>query len=260
MHARNSGRTRRPGSLGGRQVRTAPDLRAATLDYVGRSGETLTPPGAGAARTRSAPRSQAFAPATPRVLQGVSMSRLGDKQRQGQRSERRGDRLRHPSADAGFGRLLVRCCLLGSCFASTVACVGSSCDPDGQEPQWYSGGRTNESQSAYETSTFEGPFLYFPSGRVYRLEHGLREAPSDYAVYLSFAERPLDKHAGFAESAGNQAMVEDLNEEYIEVRNDTCAEFFLRLTARIAPFDEASDGAMATPLPDAASDADSGAM
>lgn len=150
--------------------------------------------------------------------------------------------LRSKAIQRAAGRLtgtqtLLRGLLLVWCIDTTTACVGPSCDHEGQAPQRYAGGRTNESRSFYESSSFEGPFLYFPSGRTYRLEHGLSERPADYSVVLSFAEYPLENGAGFAESAGNQAIVEGLTDEYIEVRNDTCAEFFMRLSAWTAPFE-----------------------
>lgn len=124
--------------------------------------------------------------------------------------------------------------LLASTFAS--GCISVGCDRDGDAPQRYSDGNTNAEGSFYETSGLDGPFLYFPPGRVYRLEHGLSETPADFDVDLSFDERPLSSGVGFAENAGNQANFEAINDEYIEVRNDTCAEVFIRVTARVAPF------------------------
>ncbi len=125
---------------------------------------------------------------------------------------------------------------------SASACVGSDCDREGDKPQRYSGGNTNAEGSFYESSSLEGPLLYFPSGRTYQLEHGLAETPVEYSVLVSFSEYPWEG-GGVAESAGNQAVVEDVNDDYIQVRNDTCAEFFMRLTARTGPFepDTASD-------------------
>lgn len=129
---------------------------------------------------------------------------------------------------------------LGFAFVASTSsgCGNAACDPDGQGPQRYSGGNTNEAGSFYESSSWDGPFLYFPSGRRYRLMHGLSERPTDYGVVLSFAEYPFAGGGGVAESAGNQAIVENVTEDFVEVRNDTCAEFFLRLWARVAPFED----------------------
>jgi hypothetical protein len=135
-------------------------------------------------------------------------------------------RLRSRASFALFG--LAR----GACALAILASLGceTTCDPDGKAPQRFSGGTTNEARTSYESSTWDGPFLFFPSGRTYRLEHGLGQTPASYHVYLSFAEFPF-RGSGVAESAGNQAIVEAINDEYVEVRNDTCAEYFLRLTA-----------------------------
>lgn len=125
-----------------------------------------------------------------------------------------------------------------ACAAST-GCVSVGCDRDGDRPQRYSGGATNAARSFYQTSNVDGPFLYFPPGRSYRLEHGLSEVPVDFDVDLSFDEYPLTGGGGFAESAGNQVIFEAVTDTYIEVRNDTCAEFFIRVIARVAPFEAA---------------------
>ncbi len=126
----------------------------------------------------------------------------------------------------------------------STGCLSSDCDRDGGRPQRYSGGNTNAGGSFYESSRIEGPLLYFPSGRTYRLEHGLSEVPVEYSVVVSFTEHPLEG-GGVAESAGNQAVVEDINEDYIQVRNDTCADFFMRLTARTAPFETTDESVAA---------------
>jgi hypothetical protein len=121
-------------------------------------------------------------------------------------------------------------------------CVAQDCETHGATPQRYAGGRTNADRSYYETSSAEGPFLFFPAGRTYRLEHGLSETPSDYDVNLSWGEYPLRDGFGIAESAGNQAIFEaPIDERFIQVRNDTCAEFYLRVTARVAPFEQQTD-------------------
>ena len=99
----------------------------------------------------------------------------------------------------------------------------------------FRGGTTSADRTYYETSRYDGPFLHFPAGRRYDLPHGLSEPPAEFHVYLSFTAEPLpdgQPGAGVAESAGNQAVVERIDDEILQVRNDTCAEFFMRLVAR----------------------------
>lgn len=78
--------------------------------------------------------------------------------------------------------------------------------------------------------------LHFPQGRTYDLVHGLGYTPTDVNIFLSFRERLTEsgdkddktEPNNVAQSAGNQAVIELWNDEVIRVRNDTCAEFYLR--------------------------------
>ncbi|HEX2734609.1 MAG TPA: hypothetical protein VHM70_23555 [Polyangiaceae bacterium] len=137
----------------------------------------------------------------------------------------------------------------------SAGCVSQVCNTDGQDPQRYSGGHTNAAKTFYESSPASGPFLYFPVGRTYQLEHGLSEMPSDYHAFLAFEEAPLEHKEGFAQAAGNEVMFEVVNDRIIQVRNDTCAELYLRVVATVAPFEgapSADDGDAATSPSDAA--------
>jgi len=133
--------------------------------------------------------------------------------------------------------------LRGVCLAlapvGAVALAGcGSCDTTGQTPISYRDGTTNDSRTHYESSRIDAEYLHFPAGRVYDLEHDLRAAPFSVTAYLSFAPNPSD--GGFAESAGNQAIF-NADDSVVRVRNDTCAEFYLRVVAEADP-DEATDG------------------
>lgn len=78
--------------------------------------------------------------------------------------------------------------------------------------------------------------LHFPSGRTYDLEHHLGVCPSAILPYISFVPRPITGEApsrvdNIALAAGNEALIEWCDDEIIRLRNDTCAEFFLRVVA-----------------------------
>ena len=85
--------------------------------------------------------------------------------------------------------------------------------------------------------------LHFPQGRIYRIEHGLGTSPVTVDIFLSFCEQPLSEGCGtdstqpsnVAPTAGNQALIEVWDEEVLEIRNDTCAEFYLRVVALADP-------------------------
>jgi hypothetical protein len=142
----------------------------------------------------------------------------------------------------------------------TSACLEPQCDRHNGAPVEYRGGNTLGDGQYYETGSLEDPFLYFPAGRSYELVHGLRQAPSEMHAYLAFAECPLSKSVrtpgrkprcepvdaesgggGFSESAGNETLFEVRDDRVILVRNDTCAEFYLRVVATTSPTAAASD-------------------
>ncbi|MCH2109184.1 MAG: hypothetical protein MK135_07640 [Polyangiaceae bacterium] len=118
----------------------------------------------------------------------------------------------------------------------------SICSVNGQAAQRYTGGTVLPSGYTYESSAVDAPLLHFPAGRVYEFEHGLGARPVTINTYVSFceqlgrcAENDLTAPGNIAESAGNQAVIEEWNDEFIRIRNDTCAEFYVRLVAALDP-------------------------
>lgn len=116
-----------------------------------------------------------------------------------------------------------------------------SCETGGQKPIEYRGGTKNwiEGETPpdvrrYETSKPFGEYLHFPGGRRFDLIHGLGAAPGAPQGFLSFERIPGeasddDNTGNFAAAAGNQFVVECIDEERVRVRNDTCAESYLRV-------------------------------
>ncbi|MEZ4222954.1 MAG: hypothetical protein R3B13_18570 [Polyangiaceae bacterium] len=108
----------------------------------------------------------------------------------------------------------------------------------------YNGGHVDSTASVYETNAWDEPWLHFPPGRRFVFEHGLGVEPYVVNTYLSFSENPLTSSNNASESAGNQAVIEAVTDEFVRIRNDSCADFYLRVTAARAPGD----------LPDAGTD------
>jgi hypothetical protein len=105
---------------------------------------------------------------------------------------------------------------------------GATCDRrPNVEPTRYVEGSTDLEEGFYETSPWDGPYLFFPKGRTYLLVHGLGARPRDVRTWLSFQEEPIDTAPG----AGNQVLVEGVTDEHIQIRNDTCSDVCLRVTA-----------------------------
>lgn len=115
-----------------------------------------------------------------------------------------------------------------------------SCDTSGGEPVLFTEGFVNDSRTAYQTNRFDEEYLHFPSGRTFDLIHGLATTPYLIQSYVAFDPNPLarsdeDNTNNTAESAGNQVVIEASTPERIRVRNDTCAELYLRVVALADP-------------------------
>jgi hypothetical protein len=123
--------------------------------------------------------------------------------------------------------------LCAACALATLGC-GDTCQAGDGELVSFVDGQTNAAGTFYQTGPIQGPYLHFPSGRIFELEHHLIAAPNSFQALLSFDSRALlDRANNVAESAGNQAVVDCIDSELIRIRNDTCAEFYLRLEARV---------------------------
>lgn len=124
--------------------------------------------------------------------------------------------------------------LLGVASSFAPAACSPPCETSESDPVRVTGGTADPSGTVYQSSAWEGPYLHFPGGRRYQLEHHLGRTPTIVTTYLSFDENPIPG-SNVAESAGNQAVIEAVDDEIIQIRNDTCAEFWLRVTAIAAP-------------------------
>jgi hypothetical protein len=122
-------------------------------------------------------------------------------------------------------------------LAALLSACGT-CDTRGQQPIEYRGGNADLASDVpwYETSSAGGEYLHFPAGRRFDLIHGLGRAPEKFTSYVSFERVPgsvddsgKENTGNFAESSGNMVVYECLDEERVRVRNDTCAEFYLRV-------------------------------
>jgi hypothetical protein len=118
----------------------------------------------------------------------------------------------------------------------------------GRTPIEFTAGIVNEAGTIYQSGAVHGEMLFFPEGRRYDFYHGLGVVPVTVHPYLSFKEKleangdPDDKTKpnNVSPSAGNQVVIEVQNDEIIRVRNDTFAEFYLRVVAYANPDDVAA--------------------
>ena len=123
-------------------------------------------------------------------------------------------------------------CLTAILALSATGC--GTCDTGGQQPIEFNGGKPNPAEGFYETSKPFEEYLHFPAGRRFDLMHGLGAAPYSVQGFLSFERVPGegsgdDNTCNFAAAAGTQLVTECIYEERVRVRNDTCAEGYLRV-------------------------------
>lgn len=129
--------------------------------------------------------------------------------------------------------------LLGACATAVSACdvvtsVGPrTCDREEEDnpPVPYRGGTVEN--GIYQTSPWDRDLIYFPGGMQVRLEHGLGEIPRSWTAYLSFQPNGTQAGGSLAPATGNQVELVDMDAQAITVRNSTCAEYYLLVTAQV---------------------------
>lgn len=127
----------------------------------------------------------------------------------------------------------VLCWLLLSVASFSAVGCSSTCDTGGssQDTVRFTGGHTDLTLSRYESNGFDEPFLVFPPGRRYEFPHGFGQVPTQLGIFLAFQET----NSTFSLAAGNEALIEAVDANVIRIRNDTCADFYVRVDAGVAP-------------------------
>lgn len=128
---------------------------------------------------------------------------------------------------------------LGLLFAIGGCIDAAACDTsdDGNPPIAYEGGTTTE-DGLYYSSPWNGGWLHFPGGKRYDLVHNLGFQPQEVGIFLSFSENGVGNDgqgSSAAPSAGNSSPVQLVNDEIVRIKNDTCSEFWVRVTASGKP-------------------------
>lgn len=144
-------------------------------------------------------------------------------------------------------------CLTGSCVALVLSILGIGCSAlgpcdtsdDGNPPDPYYDGTTVD--GSYMSSEWTGPLLPFTGGKRYDFYHGLGCTPRSMECWVSFSAEGV-QNGSLAQSSGNLCVIQEANDEFIRVKNDTCSEMYVLVTAWTPGCDPASD-------PDAGSDA-----
>jgi hypothetical protein len=135
-----------------------------------------------------------------------------------------------------------RAALLAVMWLGGWGLIGCDCGREGGDPVQYAGGSTVGNR--YESSELYGTWLHYPAGRRYQLIHSLPQPPDEVLIYLGFREHPLQADAGgnISPSAGNAALIEAVEDDFIQIRNDTCSEYYVRVVAVAHPDPSATGG------------------
>ncbi|RLB45669.1 MAG: hypothetical protein DRJ42_29415 [Deltaproteobacteria bacterium] len=87
---------------------------------------------------------------------------------------------------------------------------------------------TTDDDSWQSVGWLGDPWLRYSGQATLILEHELGREPSTVLVYLSFEE----DGSGAALTAGDTARIVSVDDSFVTIRNDTNADFFLRLVIR----------------------------
>ena len=125
---------------------------------------------------------------------------------------------------------------IATCTLSVTACdvftsAGpKSCDmkPEDNLPTPYKDGAMVN--GIYMSSPWTGKLIYFTGGMQVALEHKLGVMPAAWQAYLGFDVNGV-KDGPLAPAAGNQVELVGINDQYLTVKNGTCSDFWLLITA-----------------------------
>lgn len=119
--------------------------------------------------------------------------------------------------------------------ALSTGCETSGCDTsDTANPVAdFKGGQlvdVGNDRQVYESAAPDGDLLNFSAGAHYRVFHQLGARPTHVELWVSFSPTGI-KGGNLAMPAGNMAEILDVDEQAVEVRNNSCADYFLRIVA-----------------------------
>ena len=146
--------------------------------------------------------------------------------------------------------------------AAASGCYGRNCEGE----VTYFGRNLGEGRMAnadeWESMPYDSKWLPFPRQRVWGLvmkDMGLR-TPFKIDVSLSAQENPIAENGNFVPGGGNLTEISGVGPGTMTVKNGTCADYYLRVTAEARPVP--TGATPSTPddagTSDAASDADGG--
>jgi hypothetical protein len=114
-------------------------------------------------------------------------------------------------------------------LASLGCSAAASCDTGREEnPDKYTQGAVFK--GAYASSPWDSSWLAFPGGKEYLIMHKLGCVPNTVNCYESFDESGTHSEST-AQAAGNMCEFVEMTSEYVRIKNNTCSDFFVYITA-----------------------------
>lgn len=132
---------------------------------------------------------------------------------------------------AGF-RHLYRFSLLAliGIVASSGCAAAAACNTsDEDNPDKYTQGTVEG--GIFMSSPYDGPFLSFPGGKQYDLVHKLGCLPRSIEIWVSFDQGGTAGNNRMAPSAGNMSEVLEVTTDHIRIKNSTCSDLFVLVSA-----------------------------
>lgn len=124
--------------------------------------------------------------------------------------------------------------LVGAGAVMTTGCDSSPCntDPDANPAVDFHGGEVEGSGDGmvYETSPPDGSHLNFSAGTRYKIYHQLSGRPQIVQPWVSFSSNGTTT-GNEAVPAGNMVEILEVNDQFVHLQNNSCADYWLRLVA-----------------------------
>jgi hypothetical protein len=138
--------------------------------------------------------------------------------------------------------------LVAGVALASPGCYGRNCEggiePFGTDPGQ---GRMID-ENTWESSPMEGEWLPYPKQRFYTINiPGLNgRTPQVVLPYLSAAPNPRKTGANWTLGSGNLTLMVNASPNHIDIINDSCSDYYLRLVVIASPF-PSGDASIATP-------------
>ena len=139
-------------------------------------------------------------------------------------------------------------CVSGSVLA-VPACYGHACEADTVEFGRTAGEGRLASPDIWESNANDGQWLDFPHERTYQIdlhELGVDRVPVLVIPYVSAQANPLAEGGNSTIAAGNLTVI-TVDRGHVSLRNDTCANYYLRVVVQASPLPPASDAGSPSP-------------